>query len=47
MRKKKLEQAQKYFRILFLNNVRVTNTQRLTYSQILVEYPPSLRKARA
>ena len=47
MRKKKLKPAQKYFRIIFLNKVRVTNTQRLTYSQILVEYSPSLHKARA
>ena len=30
-----------YFRIFFvLNRVRVSKSQRLTYTQILVEYPP-------
>ena len=30
-----------YFRIFFfLNRVRVSNLQRLTYTQVLVEYPP-------
>jgi len=36
-----LSQTGMYFRIFFvLHRVRVSNLQRLTYTQILVEYPP-------